>query len=217
MKQSVSRFVAILVVTFALAATNVQAGHGAAAGIGLRSSWWDRVGSSNRIIAHTHDGTDEVDIGGAGAHLYLLSRASDRMMLELNIGSVGSVKGRHEVWESDEDYDVTAVVPITLGVRGELLPNGGPGPARPYFSAGAGPYFIARASVHHSWFEDEVIGEWDSRMGAYLGAGLDYRFLSWLWLNLDVRHHFVEMDAHNPNSGFEYGLGLQFMWGRSRR
>jgi len=174
------------------------------------------AGSSNRIVAHSFDGEAWVDFSGAGGHLYLLSRVSDRLMLELTMGSAGSVNGVHD-WDRDEDYDVTAVIPITLGVRCDLLPLDSSGPARPYFSAGVGPYIVAKASVHHGWFDDEVSAEWDAHKGAYLGAGLDYRLTSWLWLNFDARHHFVEMDADNPYSGFEYGSGLQFMWGRYKK
>jgi opacity protein-like surface antigen len=216
MKQTVMWLVAILVLSLLLVPAAIRAEHPRSAGIGLRTSYWDMAGVDNRIVAHSYDGDEWIDVGGTGGHFYLLSRISERMMLELNFGSTGSVKGV-ERWYGDQDYDVTAVIPITLGLRYDLLALHNPGVARPYLSAGAGPYIVAKASVHEDWFGDEVVGEWDAHRGAYLGAGLDYRLTSWLWLNFDARHHFVDMDADNEFSGFEYGIGLQFMWGRYGR
>ncbi len=186
------------------------------AGIGLRSSYWAMPGVQNRVVAHSCHGEDWVDIGGAGGHLYLLSRASERLILELNFGSVGSVRGVNR-WYNDDDFDFSAIIPMTIGIRFVLLPLASASVARPYLAAGTGPYIIARASVHESWGESKVTTEWDGHPGAYLGAGLDYQLASWLALNFDARHHFVRFDVDDDYSNFEYGIGLQFMWGRFKR
>ena len=216
MKQTGSWIVAILVGCLPMLPIELNAQEQRSAGIGIRTSYWDMAGVENRIVAHSHDGVAWIDAGGSGGHLYLLSRISEWLMLELNFGSAGSVKGAQR-WYDGNEYDVNAVIPITLGVRYDLVSPRHRGVARPYLAGGIGPYIIAKASVHQNWFEDEGVGEWDAHKGAYLGAGLDYRLTSWLWLNFDARHHFVDMDSRNDFSGFEFGFGLQFMWGRYRR
>jgi hypothetical protein len=217
MKRSMMWISVILVLCLASSPAKLQAENSVkSAGIGLRTSFWDLPGVSNRVVARPLDGEDWIDFGGTGGHIYLLSRIADRMMLELNFGSVGTIKGVHR-WSEDNDFDLTAVIPMTLGIRYDLLPLHHRSGARPYLAAGAGPYIIARATVRESWFEDEVTTEWDGHKGAYLGFGVDYRLTGWLGLNLDARHHFVDLNANNDYSGTEYGIGFQFMWGRYGR
>lgn len=66
------------------------------------------------------------------------------------------------------------------------------------------------------WDEEEVTINSKLKAGGYAGGGLDFMLTSWFGLNLDVKYHFVDFNSNSDFSGYEYGLGLQFMWGKYR-
>ena len=107
-------------------------------------------------------------------------------------------------------------MPVLVGMRYHLLSPRNSGALRPYFAFGAGPYWVADILVENYYDRDKARVESELFAGGYLGGGLDFMIFNWFGLNFDVRRHFVSFDTHNEHSGYEYGLGLQFMWGNYR-
>lgn len=109
------------------------------------------------------------------------------------------------------------VVPVLLGMRYHLFSPQNRSNIRPYVAFGAGPYWFADIFVHEEyWDEEEVTINSKLKAGGYAGGGLDFMLTSWFGLNLDVKYHFVDFNSNSDFSGYEYGLGLQFMWGKYR-
>jgi hypothetical protein len=40
---------------------------------------------------------------------------------------------------------------------------------------------------------------------------------SWFGINFDARYHFINFDVNDVRSGWEYGLGVIFAWGKYKK
>ena len=63
-------------------------------------------------------------------------------------------------------------------------------------------------------YEDEVKIETKLRRGGYLGGGANFLLSDWFAINFDVKYHFIDFSKNHDNSGYEYGIGVSFMWGK---
>jgi len=96
-----------------------------------------------------------------------------------------------------------------------IEPHGGEG-LRPYLSAGIGPYWAMDVLDMESGPSHDVSIDSEHRFGGYVGAGVELMLTDWLGLGFDVRRHYVDFRGREDYGGFEYGMGLQFMWGDRR-
>jgi outer membrane protein W len=181
-------------------------------GIGFRGSLWDGKGQSSLVTVDNAVARTEVNAGGGGS-LFLFSRMSDNTFLEITLGSYGTAQTRQTNW-SQENVDVNAVTYGTVGLKQELFSLRNPSTLRPYLTVGAGPYWIHNVAVQTNDYDEHVAVNSKGRKGGYLGGGFNFMLDSWIGVNLDCRYHFVSFDKNHEFSGFEYGLGLVFMWGR---
>ena len=186
-----------------------------AAGIAVRGSYWDMDNSATLVRVSDFSNRQVINTGGAGVWLNFFSRTSDNWYLEFNLGGVATVV-EDVVHAEGEDVHVTAVVPVLLGMRYQFLSPDNQSALRPYFSFGAGPYWLADILVKDRYDEDEVTIDARLKSGGYAGGGLDFMITDWFGLNFDVKYHFVGFNAKGENSGYEYGLGIQFRWGNYR-
>jgi hypothetical protein len=200
-------------------------------GIGIRASYWALPESRNYVSTSFPNGTNKIDVGGPGGWLYLVKRVNDNLIVELSFGGAGSVKGEtsdldeydghfyHHSHHDDDDQknlNIAAITPALFGMRYFPLACRSRAGFQPYVSAGIGPYFIADIMVRDDGFTEEITTSWQTKAGSYLGGGVDINLTNWLALNLDARYHLVDFDANNEYSNIEWGLGLQFMWGKWR-
>lgn len=185
------------------------------AGIGIRGSYWKMKETNNSFKVYTNPGMTEVDIGSGGGYLYFLTRMNERWLAELSIGAMGRVETRVKTFDR-EKVDVSATAPILLGFRNEIFPFRNTPQIQPYLSFGAGPYWMSDIHVEDEYFgyEEEVTVRSKVKPGGYLGGGVNFMMSSWFGLNFDLKYHFIKFDVNHPNSGYEYGLGMVFMWGK---
>lgn len=185
------------------------------AGIGIRGSYWNmNRGGSLLRIENNHE-RQFVDLAGGGGWLSFLSRTSDSWFMEFSLGGLANTV-EHVSYRDREDTRVKAMVPVLIGMRFHLLSAHNRGALRPYLAFGAGPYWAADVFVENYYYRDETHVDSELFAGGYLGGGMDFMILSWFGLNFDARRHFVGFDTNNEHSGYEYGLGVQFMWGNYR-
>jgi outer membrane protein W len=156
-----------------------------------------------------------VDVGGAGGWLNFFSRTSDNWFMEFSLGAVTRVVDEVEN-VAGKDTRVKAVVPVLIGMRYHVLSPNHRGAIRPYLSFGAGPYWIADIFVQDQYYKEEVTVDSELKPGGYAGVGLDFMMTDWFGLNFDARRHFVNFNTNAEHSGYEYALGIQFMWGNYR-
>ena len=181
-------------------------------GIGLRCSYYDMTNGPMEVSVINHGQHTKANVGGGGGWLYLYSRVGDNLFLEINVGAVGEV--REETHNYNESkIDVSAITPILLGLRQELLSPYNQSNLRPYFSFGAGPYWISDVIVREDSFSEEVSVNTILERGGYLGGGFDFKLCSWLAFNFDAKYHFIDFDKKHELSGVDYGLGFTIMWG----
>lgn len=203
-----------LLFVFACCCASAQA-QTRSAGIGIRGTYWDMHRSGTLLRIENYNDHRLVDLGAGGGWLTFLSRTSDSWFLEFSLGGIAKEVESVQYF-GGEDTHVLAVVPVLAGMRFDLLTARNRGALRPYVAFGAGPYWVADIFVQDRFFEEEVHVESDLHAGGYLGGGIDFMIFNWFGLNFDVRRHFVNFDAHNEHSGYEYGMGVQFMWGNYR-
>lgn len=184
-------------------------------GIGLRVTHWKMTNDQTRIIVSDYGSRSSVETGSAGVWLYLLSRMNHNTLFELSLGAVGKVE-EETYYYTHSDVDVFAVTPILLGLRIELMSPESQSALQPYLSLGGGPYWFSNVSVKERVYEDEVKVETKLKRGGYLGGGVNFLLSDWFAINFDMKYHFINFNKKHENSGFEYGLGVSFMWGRFR-
>lgn len=185
-------------------------------GIGLRASYWNIAGHPTRFNI-SDGGTNSVyDFSGVGSSLYFFSRVQQsNLFLEFSLGVVARVHGEEHVGTED-NVEVSAVIPFLLGFRYDVLSNRQANSFQPYISSGVGPYWSTAVNVRNQVTGEIVNGEADLQMGGYAGGGVNFVPTSWIALNLDLRYHFVDFQRKREPSGFEFALGMSFMWGRKR-
>jgi hypothetical protein len=185
------------------------------AGIALRGSFWGLPDGRPQLIWTSVDEHTLFAGSGAGGWISFQSRASDQVFLEVSLGTV--VRTVEEVRRpTGTDTYVEALVPLLWGVRFLPIEPRGDGAVRPYFSAGIGPYWALDVLDIETGTSHDVSVDSEHRFGGYLGGGVDLMFTDWLGLGFDVRRHFVDFRRRDDYGGFEYGMGLQFMWGDRR-
>jgi outer membrane protein W len=140
---------------------------------------------------------------------------NDNWFAELGLGAIGKVEARNNYF-SDANVHVSAMNPLCFGLRYELFSIDNRSAFQPYITGGAGPYWISDILVKENNFgeDEQVSAKTDLLKGGYAGAGLNFALTSWLNFGLDARYHFVNFDKKHERSGWEYGFGLTFMWGR---
>lgn len=187
------------------------------AGIGFRGTYWDMNESSNIVTVRTWPHRTHVDVGNGGFWLYFFSRLDDNTFLEFSLGAVGRVESESRSFAGQET-DINAVFPVVLGWRHMLVGPYHRGALQPYIAFGGGAYWLANINVFENDFEEEVtVVDSDLKSGGYLGAGLNFMLSSSFGINFDAKKHFIAFNKKHPYSGWEYGLGLNFHWGRYKR
>lgn len=183
-------------------------------GIGLRGSSWKNSHPVSELSVFRNDADSEIQLSDDGGWICFLSRINDNWFGELGLGSLGKVEARSD-YLNDADVHISAVHPLTFGLRYELFSLDNRSAFQPYISGGAGPYWISDIYAKEDHFEEEeqVSAKTDLLKGGYAGAGLNFALTSWLNLGFDARYHFVDFDKKHERSGWEYGFGITFMWG----
>ena len=195
---------------------------GRANGIGVRASYWNVGDQSLRWSGTSTNGT--LEISGVGGWLNYFSRVSDHWYLDFNLGAIARVKTEGNL-ASETDADISVLVPFLFGARYDLLPTKVSSAFQPYLAAGLGPYWNNSLQVRNRTTGEEFTGEGKIQLGSYAGGGLNLVMASWLAWNFELKYHFVGVRGHGDfekisydknASGFEFGLGLAFMWGKKR-
>lgn len=198
------------------------------AGIGVRGLYWRSSFAAVDLKVATSCWRSEVNVGGGGGSLSFYSRIDPDWLAEISMGAMGQVNTKSTRGDS-EFVQVRAVTPLLFGVRHTLFSYRKQTAFQPYLAAGLGPYWFHDVSVvqvaptylfgGYSW-EDEADSDAEVTLkskvqpGGYLGGGIYLNLTNWCALNFDVRYHFIDFNVKDYRSGFEYGLGVNFMWGR---
>ncbi len=184
-------------------------------GICLRGSTWKNTNPVSELSVFRNDTYSEINLSDDGGWISFLSRINDNWFGELGLGAFGKVEARSNYF-NDANVHISTVNPITFGLRYELFSLDNQSAFQPYISGGAGPYLLSDiyATEEHFGDDEEVSAKTDAIKGGYAGAGLNFAFTSWLNFGFDARYHFVDFDKKHERSGWEYGFGLTFMWGR---
>lgn len=216
MKLRIMKLVPIAIIAFLFFSANLLAQREVkSTGIGLRGTYWKMANDPAQIIIKDSWMHTSVNTGTGGGWLYLLSRLNENTLLELSLGAVGKVE--EETFDyTNSDVDVFAVTPILLGLRLELVSPESYSALKPYLSLGAGPYWFSTVQVENRLYEETVTIETELKRGGYLGGGVNFLLSDWFAINFDVKYHFIEFNKKHGNSGYEYGLGCSFFWGRFR-
>jgi len=208
--------IALAAVTATLAALSSYSSVSAqvrSTGIGLRGTYWNMNNRPAHVIVTNHDDFSAVEVGNGGGWIFLFSRIDEQTFFEFSLGAIGSVESvSHDGFRND--VNVTAVTPVLLGFRHNLFSMRSRSALQPYIAYGAGPYWLHDIKVREDLYEDEAIVKSKLKPGAYAGGGMNFMATSWFGLNFDVKYHFIDFNVNHDISGFEYGLGFSFMWGR---
>ena len=182
-------------------------------GIGLRGTHWKMTNDQSQITVSDHWNHTSVSTGSGGVWLYLISRLNYNTLFELSLGAVGKVD-EETYYYNQSDVDVYAVTPILFGLRIELISPKSQSALKPYLSLGGGPYWFSTIQVDEGLYEDTVSIDTNLRRGGYLGGGANFLLSDWFSINFDLKYHFIEFNKKHENSGYEFGVGVCFMWGR---
>lgn len=182
-------------------------------GIGVRGTYWRMNNSPAQVIVTNRADYQTVDVGNAGGWIFFLSRMSEQTFFEFSLGGVGSVKSETH-YGFGEDVEAAVVTPLLLGFRFNLFSIYNENALQPYLAFGGGPYWLHDISVTERYYDEEVVVKSKVKGGGYAGGGMNFMMTSWLGLNFDVKYHFIDFNVNNDYSGFEYGLGFVFMWGK---
>ncbi len=191
-------------------------------GIGVRASYWNVGNQSVRWNLSERQST--FDISGVGGWLNYFSRVSNHWYLDFNLGAIARIKSE-ETADTNAKVEVSVLVPFLFGARYDLLPTRVSSSFQPYLAAGFGPYWNSSIHVQDRITAEEVSGEAKLQLGGYAGGGLNLVMMSWLAWNFELKYHFVGLETRGnfeklvydkSASGFEFGLGLAFMWGHKR-
>ena len=182
-------------------------------GIGLRGTYWKMTSDPSQITITEHWNHTSVSTGSGGVWLYLISRLNYNMLFELSLGAIGKVE-EETIYYTHTDVDVFAVTPILFGLRLELVSPESRSALKPYLSLGGGPYWFSTVQVEERLYEEEVKIETNLKRGGYLGGGANFLLSDWFAINFDVKYHFIDFSKKHENSGYEYGIGVSFLWGR---
>lgn len=187
------------------------------AGIGIRGTYWNMANDPTQVTIRTWPHRTSIEAGNGGVWLYFFSRLDENSFLEFSIGAVGRVESESATL-TGQQTDITAVFPVVLGWRFDLIDANSHGALRPYLAFGGGAYWLSDISVTDDAFSEElVVVNSTLHAGGYLGGGLNFMLSSSFGLNFDLKKHFIDFNKKHRNSGYEYGVGLSFHWGRYRK
>lgn len=207
----VKKIIFIVIMTFVFSYSLQAQPKRSSTGIGFRFSFWNMGNESNFLTYRERAGREHIETSGAGGWISFFSRTSDNWVFELSVGAFGKVNSEYADFNDDED--VTAVIPILLGMQRDFLNINNSSALRPYISFGGGPYWITNVR-ENNFVDEEVISSIDP--GAYFGGGLNFLFSQKFALNFDLKYHFVNFKVAKDLSGPEFGVGFSFMWGEKR-
>ncbi len=180
-------------------------------GIGLRWGFWNMGNQTNIMTYYEQNGTEYFETGGLGGWLYFFSRTSDKWVFEFSVGGFGRVEGETYNHNGD-DVDVTAVIPILLGVQRDFISIKNSSALRPYISFGGGPYWITNVKERDAYSTEEVIST--MKPGVYAGGGMNFFLSNSFAVNFDLKYHVVDLDWDHDVTGLEMGLGFSILWGQ---
>lgn len=184
-------------------------------GLGFRFSFWNVTNQPTKIGVTGLGEEVTIHINGAGASVYFFSRIQANWYFELSLDAIGTVEGTSSKF-SDNDFNVSALVPLLFGLRYDLLSTRFSSAFQPYLSLGAGPYWGSSIQLSGDNFNAEQSLNSGIDYGGYLGGGTNVMLWSWLALNFDFKYHFVDFRTTNKYSGLQFGIGFNLMWGRKR-
>lgn len=205
-------FAAMATLAALLSYSSVQA-QARSTGIGLRGTYWNMNNGPAHVIVTDHDDYSAIDVGNGGGWIFFFSRVDEQTFFEFSLGVVGSVTSESH-HDFGEDIDITAVTPVVLGFRHNLFSMRSQSALQPYIAYGAGPYWLHDIKVRDGIYTDEALVTSRLKPGGYAGGGMNFMMASWFGLNFDVKYHFIDFNVNHDYSGFEYGLGFSFMWGK---
>ena len=186
------------------------------AGIGFRGSYWKSNMSQSDFFIRNNQFSSEVNVGGGGGWIYFFSRIDNEWIFEFSLGAIGEADVKESHYQGD-DVKVDGIIPVLFGLKHELFSVRSQSALRPYIAFGGGPYWLSDIHVKEEYFgEDEVNIKSKLKPGGYGGAGMNFMFSSWFGLNFDAKYHFVDFNVNHDYSGWEYGFGFFFTWGRYR-
>lgn len=185
-------------------------------GIGIRGGMWVGQGGTSSTGTSLGDLSVavETNIGGSG-YIYFFSRLTGNWFLEASFGGIGTASSIENSLTGNK-IEGNAVVPALLGCRFDFLPAQVGRTMHPYLSLGGGSYWIIDSTIE-TGLSTRVAAESDFEIGVYTGVGMHITLASWFALNFDTKYHFVGFDPGGAYSGFEFGMGFAFMWGRKRQ
>ncbi len=185
-------------------------------GIGLRGSFWKSDGDLMSINVNAVGTSSSVNVGGVGVTLFFFSRLTDHFFLETSIGSSANVQTvQYGLFE--QSTKTQTLTPFLFGLRYDIFPPTMESIFQPYLATGTGPYLLMNTSYENkSLLENDVTIQSDLYSGGFFGTGVYFILKDWFALNTDIRHHWVNWDVKNPNSGFEFSLGACFMFGKKQ-
>lgn len=219
----------VLIVLFAVLTTQAKESVIRKTGLGFRGTYWNSNFTAVDFNVYHNKYYSEVNVGGGGGWLSFYSRINSNWLAEISLGGICRVEAKSTVGDS-QFVHAAIITPLVFGVRHELFSNGRKNGFQPYLSAGIGPYWFHDVVTKQDynefyeyngcWYDDdddedvEVSVTTKLMKGAYAGGGVNMALTSWMNLNFDVKYHFIDFDTKNKNSGYEFGLGLNFMWGK---
>mgnify|MGYP005725339945 CR=1 FL=1 len=219
MKRKHFFYAAILFATVFVLSSTVHGQRLKRSGIGVRGTVWD-MDDGRITVIRDWPGNSRVDVGTGGGWIYFFSRTGESSVMEFAIGAVGRVTNE-EFTSRGEETDVSAVIPVVLGMRYDIFNTRYAGALQPYLSFGGGPYWLADIHVVENRFDgEEVTVNSKLHPGGYGGGGVNFMLFDSFGFNFDVKYHFVDLKKNHEYSGFEYGLGMVVQWGdfkKSRR
>ncbi|MBN1155912.1 hypothetical protein JXB12_13420 [candidate division KSB1 bacterium] len=181
-------------------------------GIGIRGSYWNPSHEMVHIKVSNFGNEVLLNTGGCGGWLLLYSRVGERTLIEFGLGGIGQVEERTESFFETES-DIFAITPILMGLRYEIIADNYHGSMSPYICFGGGPYWFSEIHATEKWLEEEVTIDTKFNRGGYLGGGFMLMLNSWFAINADLRYHFIDFNVNHRYSGYEFGLGINLMWG----
>lgn len=177
-------------------------------GIGLRGGFWKAKNEESMRRSHQTSPLIIVDFSVASGSLYFFSRLKENLFLETSISALGKVFLEYD--SQDAVTEVSAIVPFLCGIRYDLSLSKVGSAFQPYAGSGLGPYLISEHLTVNSSGSDEV----DLKFGLYVGVGMNVAIQSWFAFNCDMRYHFINLQAGEDYSGFQFCVGFCHMWGR---
>lgn len=185
-------------------------------GIGFRGTYWQSNNVQPQLSITDGFMHSKVDVGGGGGWIYFFSRIDNEWVFEFSLGAIGEAAVK-ESYYYGEDVDVNAIIPILFGLRHDLFSFRSKTALQPYVAFGAGPYIMSEIMVRERNFEHSNVNvKTKVKPGGYAGGGMNFMFSSWFGLNFDIKYHFVDFNVKPDYSGWEYGFGFLFTWGRYR-